>query len=235
VGNRSVWLLPLSGDATLLHRVQHSPVLVLLLFLALEIIHMTNCRYCGEGHRPDMICKKMFAAHSPAASCDPFMEGGLQEEAMSKPAQSWIELDYLKYDGRKPEPPYETPGEAMTTGTPSDDTTELVKAVRITDPTAESVVGKFAVRIEELENPAVSAKEWKHLYAYWRDRAEELEAELAGAQQDAARYRWLRDRADPDMEQPFVTIHQQDSWGNWRSRVVEQDNMDAAIDTARKP
>ena len=36
---------------------------------------------------------------------------------MSKP-------DYLKYDGRRPEPHYETPGEAMTTDTPRTDALE---------------------------------------------------------------------------------------------------------------
>jgi len=46
--------------------------------------------------------------------------------------------------------------------TPSDDTTELVKAVRITDPTAESVVGKFAVRIEELERELVFERRCRH-------------------------------------------------------------------------
>lgn len=58
------------------------------------------------------------------------------------------------------------------------------------------------------------------------------QAQLAEYKRDAERYRWLRDIADPDMEQPCIMIHLQDSWGNWKWQVIHPHEIDGRIDAA---
>lgn len=73
-------------------------------------------------------------------------------------------------------------------------------------------------RVAELETPAVTSREWKHLAQAWQERAERNK-------RDAARYRWLRDAAFD---------------GNFQIRRISDNRMlshmqlDAAIDKATK-
>jgi len=58
--------------------------------------------------------------------------------------------------------------------------------------------------------------------------AEEVDA----LRKDAERYRWLRDKADPDSNQPYVTVYKKNSWGKWFNSVEIGSFLDAAIDAA---
>ncbi len=67
------------------------------------------------------------------------------------------------------------------------------------------------------------------------DRAEAAESRLSALEADAQRYRALRDgETDPDMEQPYCTIHKTNSWGKWFNTYETGEALDKAIDAARK-
>jgi len=55
-------------------------------------------------------------------------------------------------------------------------------------------------------------------------------------QEDAARYRWLRDQAHPDSEDSGIAVSESDfnDWGNKFTRYYSGEELDAAIDAARK-
>lgn len=59
-------------------------------------------------------------------------------------------------------------------------------------------------------------------------------APVVGDDRDAERYRWLKaggyEHADDG--QPYIVVHQQDSYGNWHNAVIEDGEVDAAIDAA---
>ena len=61
-----------------------------------------------------------------------------------------------------------------------------------------------------------------------RDKIARLKGRVEELEKDAARYRYLVE-ADPDAG-PFVTVHRQDDWGNWRNDVITGVTLDAAID-----
>ena len=54
--------------------------------------------------------------------------------------------------------------------------------------------------------------------------------------EDAARYRWLRDQAHPDSEDSGIAVSESDfnDWGNKFTRYYSGEELDAAIDAARK-
>lgn len=54
--------------------------------------------------------------------------------------------------------------------------------------------------------------------------------------EDAERYRWLRENNEQhcDEELPYVTVNAQDTWGKWYSKFLTPEELDAAIDAARK-
>ena len=80
------------------------------------------------------------------------------------------------------------------------------------------------------------AYQWLHgdrvEYSGCRAAAECFEAEIRELRKDAERYRWLRNKADPDFEQPYVSIHRPNSWGKWINSWESGDECDAVIDAA---
>lgn len=73
--------------------------------------------------------------------------------------------------------------------------------------------------------------------------ARQLETELAQArdearrnEEDAERYRWLREHGSKrcDNGQPYVAVHTQNDWGKWGEKIYETEQLDAAIDAARR-
>ena len=67
------------------------------------------------------------------------------------------------------------------------------------------------------------------------DTAEAL-SRLAALQADAERYRWLRDEAHPDREDTGLACTESDmnDWGNYYTKHLSGDQLDTAIDAARK-
>lgn len=59
-------------------------------------------------------------------------------------------------------------------------------------------------------------------------------APVVGDDRDAERYRWLKaggyEHADDG--QPYIVVHRQDSYGNWHDAIIEDGEVDAAIDSA---
>jgi len=67
------------------------------------------------------------------------------------------------------------------------------------------------------------------------DEFERLRAEVDGLRADAERYRWLRnDAKNTDVTQPIVVRGYDGPAGNYFNEPLWDDELDAAIDAARK-
>lgn len=58
------------------------------------------------------------------------------------------------------------------------------------------------------------------------------ECENCEFMKDAMRYRFLRDTADPDLGDPYVSVHTVSDWGKWYNTVEHSVGMDKVIDDA---
>ena len=111
---------------------------------------------------------------------------------------------------------------------PRDSATEL-QALNMSDTlTDEEISDILALRL--LQDSAEGPRIIRAL-----ERAATMKRELAAALVDAERYRWLRNRSANQYEHPIVVSQERTEHGMRYTGPIFDRQLDAAIDSARKP